>query len=125
MVVKPAPLMNERHPCFRGGGNALLACLHQHWNGARNYAGGRNSPSPAQLWGVFHHLHADRSGASPECQHEKVSFLNSVCEMMIAEFKSETWIQPLSATLGIKDLRRVFKSETFSRAFIEPVFDFC
>jgi hypothetical protein len=39
--------------------------------------------------------------------------------------KFETWIQPLSATLGFEDLRRGFKSETFSRAFIEPEFYFC
>jgi len=37
----------------------------------------------------------------------------------------KTWIQPLSATLGFEDLRRGFKSETFSRAVIEPVFDLC
>jgi len=33
------------------------------------------------------------------------------------------WIQPLSATLGIKGFFRRFKSETFSRTIIEPGFD--
>ena len=35
-----------------------------------------------------------------------------------------SWIQPLSATLGFKDLCRSFESETFSRTIIEPGFDF-
>jgi hypothetical protein len=35
----------------------------------------------------------------------------------------ESWIQPLSATLGLEDFRRSFKSEAFSRTVIEPVFD--
>jgi len=38
-------------------------------------------------------------------------------------WKCESWIQPLSATLGFEDFRRGFKSEAFSRTFIEPVFD--
>jgi len=38
--------------------------------------------------------------------------------------KFSTWIQPLSATLGFKDLCRSFESETFSRTIIEPGFDF-
>jgi hypothetical protein len=38
-------------------------------------------------------------------------------------FEFVSWIQPLSATLGIEDLRRGFESETFSRTVIEPVFD--
>jgi len=37
--------------------------------------------------------------------------------------KSPSWIQPLSATLGFEDFRWGFKAETFSRAFIKPVFD--
>ncbi len=34
-------------------------------------------------------------------------------------------IQLVSATLGLKDFRRGFESETFSRTFIEPGFDVC
>ena len=44
-------------------------------------------------------------------------------EHSIFEFVS--CIQPLSATLGFKDLRRCFKSEAFSRTVIKPVFDLC
>ena len=37
----------------------------------------------------------------------------------------EAWIQPLSATLGVEDFRRCFKSETLSRTGVKPRFDFC
>jgi len=37
--------------------------------------------------------------------------------------KSETWIQLVSATLGLEGFRRGFEAETFSRALIEPGFD--
>jgi len=38
-------------------------------------------------------------------------------------YNSDTCIQPLSATLGIKGFFWRFESETFSRTVIEPVFD--
>jgi 3-hydroxyacyl-CoA dehydrogenase len=53
-----------------------------------------------------------------------VDILQAALDSGSKKAESKTWIQPLSATLGFEDLRRGFKSETFSRTVIEPVFDF-
>jgi hypothetical protein len=50
----------------------------------------------------------------------QINIVWKICNWCL-EFIS--WIQLVSATLGSKEFRRSFKSETFSRTVIEPVFD--
>ena len=63
---------------------------------------------------------------NPLSPGERRYFLrNPNIELLNDQKEFVSWIQPLSATLGIKDLRRGFESETFSRTVIEPGFDVC
>jgi len=41
------------------------------------------------------------------------------------DWKLVAWIQPLSATLSVKDFRWSFESETLSRTAVQPRFDLC
>jgi hypothetical protein len=60
-----------------------LAHFYQYGNGVGLDAGGWDSPSAAQLWGIVPYFHSYRNRSAPEREHEEISVLISNFKLQI------------------------------------------